>query len=237
MERRDRGRDERLRRHRQRACRAGPGLRPPLGRGDPGDGRGHGRRSGQRVGGGPIGEAVSIAISTPFGVGGARHHYPTERTEVDTVFMGLARRETYQRFPFDESMVRNQDDELSYRLLDAGGRSSATRPSSARTRAARRWRACGRSTTTMAAGRSGSSRPSATGRLRHLVPIGLVGALGSPGSRRSSATRRRLLALLLIAYLGAIVAATFRYGRAGPPGSWPPWRWPTRRCTCRTAWA
>lgn len=71
---------------------------------------------------GPTGEAVAIATSTPFGVGGARHHYLTERAEVDTVFMGVARREDYARLRFDESMVRNQDDELSYRILDEGGR-------------------------------------------------------------------------------------------------------------------
>ncbi len=71
---------------------------------------------------GPVGEAVAIATSTPFGVGGARHHYLTERAEVDTVFMGVARREDYARLRFDETMVRNQDDELSYRILDEGGR-------------------------------------------------------------------------------------------------------------------
>ncbi len=70
----------------------------------------------------PIGAAIAIATSTPFGVGGARHHYLTEPAYVDTVFMGVARRETWLRYPFDEEFVRNQDDELSYRLLDAGGR-------------------------------------------------------------------------------------------------------------------
>ncbi|MFN8629497.1 MAG: glycosyltransferase family 2 protein [Chloroflexota bacterium] len=71
---------------------------------------------------GPVGEAVAIATSTPFGVGGARHHYLRERAEVDTVFMGVARREDYARLRFNEEMVRNQDDELSYRILDEGGR-------------------------------------------------------------------------------------------------------------------
>jgi glycosyltransferase involved in cell wall biosynthesis len=74
------------------------------------------------VGEGPVGRAVALATSTPFGVGGARHHYLTERAEVDTVFMGFARRSDYARLRFDETMVRNQDDELSYRILDEGGR-------------------------------------------------------------------------------------------------------------------
>ena len=40
------------------------------------------------IGEGAIGKAVAAALSSPFGVGGARHHYLTERDEVDTVFMG-----------------------------------------------------------------------------------------------------------------------------------------------------
>ena len=172
------------------------------------------------VGGGPIGEAVSIAISTPFGVGGARHHYATERTEVDTVFMGLARRETYQRFPFDESMVRNQDDELSYRLLDAGGRivCDPAIVSAYTSRATLeglwtqyfdygRWKV-----------RVIQAHPRQV-RVRHLVPIGLVGAFGVAGlAAVVSDAGRRLLALLLIVYVGAIVAATLRYGRGRAAG-------------------
>jgi glycosyltransferase involved in cell wall biosynthesis len=74
------------------------------------------------MGEGTMAEAIAIATGTAFGVGGSRHHQVTERTEVDTVFMGVCRRETWLRFPFAEEMVRNQDDELSYRLLEAGGR-------------------------------------------------------------------------------------------------------------------
>ncbi len=171
------------------------------------------------VGGGPVGEAVSIAISTPFGVGGARHHYATERTEVDTVFMGLARRETYQRFPFDETMVRNQDDELSYRLLDAGGRivCDPAIVSAYTNRATLRglWTQYfdyGRWKVRVIQAHPRQVRP------RHLVPLGLVGTLGLAGlAALVSDTGRRLLALLLIAYLGAIVAATLRYGRGHRP--------------------
>lgn len=71
---------------------------------------------------GTIGRAVAAATSSRFGVGGATFHYAEVEAEVDTVYMGVCRRETYRRFKFDEEMVRNQDDELSYRLLDAGAR-------------------------------------------------------------------------------------------------------------------
>ena len=69
----------------------------------------------------PTARAIALATSTPFGVGGARFHYTDHEERVDTVYMGLCRREVYERFGFDEEMVRDQDDELSYRILDAGG--------------------------------------------------------------------------------------------------------------------
>lgn len=71
---------------------------------------------------GTVGEAVALATSTPFGVGGARFHYTDVEEDVDTVYMGVCRAEVYRSLLFDEEMVRNQDDELSYRLLDRGGR-------------------------------------------------------------------------------------------------------------------
>lgn len=74
------------------------------------------------VGDGVVGVAVARAVTTPFGVGGATFRYLDHEEAVDTVFMGLCRVETYRRFEFDETMRRNQDDELSYRLLDAGAR-------------------------------------------------------------------------------------------------------------------
>lgn len=70
-----------------------------------------------------VGEAIALAMSTPFGVGGAEFRYATAESEVDTVFMGVCKRELYERIGgFDAEMVRNQDDELSYRLLEQGGR-------------------------------------------------------------------------------------------------------------------
>jgi succinoglycan biosynthesis protein ExoA len=71
----------------------------------------------------PVARAVAVATSSRFGIGGARFHYMRSEGPVDTVYMGLCRRETYARLGgFDPEMVRNQDDEFSYRLLAAGGR-------------------------------------------------------------------------------------------------------------------
>lgn len=89
------------------------------------------RRTGADLVGGPIrasgsspaGQAIAAATSSRFGVGGARFHYLDKEEDVDTVYMGLCKRETFARIgSFDLEMVHNQDDELSYRLLDAGGR-------------------------------------------------------------------------------------------------------------------
>ena len=72
---------------------------------------------------GCFGRAVARATSSPFGVGGARFHYSTREEWADTVYMGAWWRATFDRIGvFDEGMVRNQDDEFNYRLLEHGGR-------------------------------------------------------------------------------------------------------------------
>ena len=72
---------------------------------------------------GKVGEAIAFAMSSPFGVGGARFRYTEKEEETDSVFMGFCRREIYEKIgKFDEELVRNQDDEFSYRLRKAGGK-------------------------------------------------------------------------------------------------------------------
>jgi hypothetical protein len=87
-------------------------------------------RSGADMVGGPargeaetaVGRAVALATDTRFGAGGAAFRHADVEQDVDTVYMGLCRAEVYRSYLFDEEMVRNQDDELSYRILDGGGR-------------------------------------------------------------------------------------------------------------------
>ena len=75
------------------------------------------------IGEGWFGKAVAAATSSPFGVGGARFHYSEGEEWVDTVYLGAWRKQTFDRIGlFDEELVRDQDDELNYRLLDRGGR-------------------------------------------------------------------------------------------------------------------
>jgi succinoglycan biosynthesis protein ExoA len=70
-----------------------------------------------------FGEAVSLATSTAFGVGGGRFHHSKREEWVDTVYMGAWPRQVFERIGlFDEEQVRNQDEEFNYRLLECNGK-------------------------------------------------------------------------------------------------------------------
>ncbi|MEQ1884899.1 MAG: glycosyltransferase family 2 protein [Bryobacteraceae bacterium] len=66
--------------------------------------------------------AIALAFHSPFFSGGARFHDPQFEGAVDTVPYGCWRRETLVTLGgFDETLVRNQDDELNFRITQAGG--------------------------------------------------------------------------------------------------------------------
>lgn len=72
----------------------------------------------------PTARAIALGLSHRFGVGNSHFRTGThQRREVDTVPFGCYRRETFDRIGlFDEELVRNQDDELNFRLIARGGR-------------------------------------------------------------------------------------------------------------------
>jgi succinoglycan biosynthesis protein ExoA len=73
-------------------------------------------------GGGPVADAIAAAMHSRFGIGAA-FHFAKDEVECDTVYMGMWPREVFEKVGlFDEEFVRNQDDELSYRIRKAGGR-------------------------------------------------------------------------------------------------------------------
>ena len=73
-------------------------------------------------GSGYIGRAIAAAFHSGFAVGGARWHQPTYEGPADTVHLGCWRRELLEQVGlFDETLVRNQDDELNFRIRRAGG--------------------------------------------------------------------------------------------------------------------
>jgi len=76
----------------------------------------------QASGGGYLGRAIAAVFQSGFGSGGADSRKTDYEGPVDTVFLGCWRKATLERIGlFDEALVRNQDDELNYRLTKAGG--------------------------------------------------------------------------------------------------------------------
>lgn len=75
------------------------------------------------VGTTPFGRAVAVASLHPLGAGDARYRIGGAAGDVDTVPFGAFRRQAFERAGlFDESLVRNQDDEMNVRLRAAGER-------------------------------------------------------------------------------------------------------------------
>ncbi|MCL4291271.1 MAG: glycosyltransferase family 2 protein [Thermoleophilia bacterium] len=72
----------------------------------------------------PTERAVACAMDSPFGgIGWTRHAQKAGRVDTDTVTFGAFRREALRRVGgFDETLVRNQDEELNLRLRLGGGR-------------------------------------------------------------------------------------------------------------------
>lgn len=74
----------------------------------------------------PVGDtswerAIAAAISSPFGAGDARYRIGGEEGPVETVYLGVFRREALERVGgFDEAFTRNQDYELNHRLIEDG---------------------------------------------------------------------------------------------------------------------
>lgn len=67
------------------------------------------------------GEAIALAMSSPFGVGNALFRYAKEETYVDTVAFGAYKRTVLDEIGyFDDELVRNQDDEINFRVTKAG---------------------------------------------------------------------------------------------------------------------
>ena len=68
-----------------------------------------------------ISEYIGAAMSSPFGVGNAHFRTGSQSRFVDTVAFGAYKKEVFDKVGFfDETLVRNQDDEFNYRLLRGG---------------------------------------------------------------------------------------------------------------------
>jgi len=73
------------------------------------------------VGSGYLGRAIAAAFQSTFMAGGARSRCLDYEGPVDTVYLGCWRRQIFEECGlFDETLVRNQDDEFNLRLNRAG---------------------------------------------------------------------------------------------------------------------
>jgi succinoglycan biosynthesis protein ExoA len=165
---------------------------------------------------GVVQRAIALGTSSPFGVGTARFRYASEPGWVDTVFPGAWRREIFDRLGgFDEELVRNQDDEFNYRLVQAGGR--IWLDPTIRTRYEPRdnlgalWRQYfdyGFHKVRVIQKRRGVASP------RHAVPPIFVASI-LMGLGAAAATRRpKLLFPFAVPYLSASLAASLHAGRS-----------------------
>ena len=66
-------------------------------------------------------EVISLAMSSPFGVGSSYFRTGMKEGFVDTVAFGAYKKEVFDAIGyFDEDLIRNQDDEFNFRLTKAG---------------------------------------------------------------------------------------------------------------------
>jgi glycosyltransferase involved in cell wall biosynthesis len=78
----------------------------------------------ETIGDGAVAEAIAIAMSSKFGVGGSAFRTVNDRElYTDTVAFPGYHSETIRRAGrFDEELIRNQDDEYNFRIRELGGR-------------------------------------------------------------------------------------------------------------------
>jgi len=75
------------------------------------------------VGSDYVSNAISYAMTSPFGVGNAYYHFSKKETYVDSVWGGAFKKETLKKLDgFNENYIKMQDYELNYRLQKMGGK-------------------------------------------------------------------------------------------------------------------
>lgn len=161
------------------------------------------------VGATPFGEAVAWALRSPWGIGGSRFHDETHEGPVDSAYMGVFPRRTFERVGgYDPAFVRNQDDELTYRIREQGGTvwlspriRSHYEPRGTIRALVRQFRGYGRFKPLVLL-----THPSGL-RLRHLAPPAVVLAWLAAGVGLVAGERQRLLTVPAAAHLVAVAAA------------------------------
>ena len=158
----------------------------------------------------PFGAAVAAARGSSFGVGGGTYAIKGDRRSVDSVQCGVYRRSVLERVGgFDPAMNFGEDDELNWRVVQAGYRilldrrirfHYITRPS---------WRAAYRQYRNYGEARVRVvRRHPAFLRPHHLAPaVFVTGGATLAGASVVSPSARRLFAVAVAAYAGAALVA------------------------------
>lgn len=155
-----------------------------------------------------MGEAIALAMSSPFGIGNARFRYSQETCYTDTVAFAAYRRDVFERIGvFAEDIEYGEDDEFNYRLGERGGRILLTPRirSVYHTRSDlpslfRQYRAYGRAKFEVLRRHPGQAR------IRQLVPASFVGTVaGLSVTSRLIRPLRKALPLLLGLYAAATI--------------------------------
>jgi succinoglycan biosynthesis protein ExoA len=78
----------------------------------------------EHVASGLVGKSIKMAQSSFFGVGGVSFRKKVEKGEyVDTLAFGAYKREVFDQLGgYDEELVRNQDDEFNFRMIQNDGK-------------------------------------------------------------------------------------------------------------------
>ncbi len=70
-----------------------------------------------------LGKAIAIAMSSPIGVGNAKHRFPDYEGYAEMACFPVFKKEVFDQIGyFDEELVRNQDDDFCFRLRLNGGK-------------------------------------------------------------------------------------------------------------------
>jgi succinoglycan biosynthesis protein ExoA len=169
----------------------------------------------EAIGDGEPGRAIARAMSSPFGVGGARFRYSEHEEDMPTVFLGTFRRSAFERVGlFDEAYPPHEDYELNERIRSTGGRIVFS--PEIRTRyhvrsglqaLSRQYYRYGRGKVRVARARPRVIRP------YHLVAPALVAAIPVMAAMTVTGRGRRLALAGAAAYAAACVIAGQQAGR------------------------
>jgi len=160
--------------------------------------------------------AAAMAMTAPLGAGDARYRIGGPEGPVDTVWLGVFRRETLEAAGgFDETLPRNQDYELNWRIRADGGTVWFTPALAAEYRPRGRFGALARQYFDWGWWKCVVlRRHPASLRWRHLAAPALVLALAASGIA-GAATGSPLAAIPALGYLSALAAGAAVSGLRG----------------------